>query len=259
MDYKDIFTFKSKDSHEKDIYFLEDFDYLLALNKSEELSFEDDFYLKVFLKKLLFELPSLEIKDFLQIQFENSEHPEDFCDFVFLDVIPAIQTIIKNAMISGNGIEYYKAEKLEGEFIISESVIKNRNYDFRLFYHQAAMFGFVPKFKRIIKILKKLTKQNDTDINNDQMITWKASPNVLGYLVSELASKGYLKTPIYQGKTNNSALTKQILNTFKFSSKTPTFDGLKPYVIKCSSQNEDLDFKLRNLGWDIPEYHDDSK
>ncbi|ARV10124.1 hypothetical protein BTO05_10930 [Winogradskyella sp. PC-19] len=259
MNYKDMFTFKSEDSHEKDIYFLEDFDYLLALNKSEQISFEDDFYLKVFLKKLLFELPSLEINDFLQIQFENSEHPEVFCDFVFLEVIPAIQTIIKNAMISGNGIEYYKAEKLEGEFIISENVIKNRNYDFRLFYHQAAMFEYVPKFKRIIKILKKLTKQNDKNINNGQIITWKASPNVLGYLVSELASKGYLKTPIYQGKTNNSELTRQVLKSFKFTCKTPSFDGLKPYVIRGSSQNEDLDYKLRNLGWDIPKYDDDSK
>ncbi|TBV27921.1 hypothetical protein DMZ43_02435 [Meridianimaribacter sp. CL38] len=251
MSFKKYFAFK-RDNDSGNEYLLDDYDFLLTRYSDLNLTFENDFYLKVCLRKMLFDLSRMEIKSFLEVQLDNSENPDEFFELILSEIIPAIKTIISNAQINGFGIEYYKSIELENDFVASEGIIRNRFYDYRLFYHETSLFKYEMKFERIVEILKNFTNTYEENKTRDNIIIWKANPNILAYLISELANKGYLDAPLRNGKINNTQLTKQLLNTFKFVDKKPTFNGLKQFVIQNSEENEKLDYKLRGLGWEIP-------
>ena len=87
------------------------------------------------------------------------------------------------------------------------------------------------QIKFIIKSLKfwkgefeKMQNENAKQNVNVEKLKWNCSPSILGYLITELANKGYIEYPLYNGEINPTGLAKICFAIFDTNS---TLDNLK--------------------------------
>jgi len=253
MNYKNAFAFKTKKEDEFNDFLLPNYDYLLTCYPQRNLKFDEGFYLNVFLKTLLFDLSILEIKEFLEIQLVNCNNPDEFIEVLDLEVIPQINTIIDGAELEGYGIEYYKSEKLEGDFVSSEGVIKNRNYDMRLFFHQTAFKKLSSKFEKIITILTGYISDLHTvqEVENNLSFKWIAGPSQLAVIFLELINLGYVEAEFYRGELNKKKLAEGLSFAFGIGEKF-NVRSLEAYLNENGSKYSETRGKFTERGFKIP-------
>lgn len=256
MDYKRIFAFKKTKEDQTNNFLITDYDYLIDKYENQELKFEDDFYLRIFLKILLFEISIHEVEEFLDIQLINSNQPKLFFDLLELTIIPSIDTIIQNAALNLNGIDYYKPEKLEGNFISTESVIKNRDFDYRLFHHQTVVFKYETKFRKIIEILNNYinieeSKDDKGEKHNDICFSWVGGASQLAVVILELIGAGYINSETYRGELNKKKLAESLSKVFGIKD-TYKVKSLEIYLNENGKKYNGAFKKFDDLKFKIP-------
>lgn len=220
-----------------------------------EKKFEKDFYLNVFLKKALFDVDILELEDFLIYQNENTSKSEKFIKILKLKILPSIKVIITNASISFTGIDkYHQQIKLEGDFIETEGVIKNRNYEFHMFYHKVAVFNLEEDLKeRAIIISDYINKIENIEINNNtETLNWCGKPSHLAFIISQLIDEGYIQAPVKKdNEINHSEISRIILKIFSFQ-KAPSPETLRRYLNNNDDKHLNLKKSFDNAGYHLP-------
>lgn len=228
-------------------YFLDNFDcYLPKLEK--------DFYLRVLLKKLLFDIDILEVEYFLSFQYDNSKNPTDFIRALKYKVLPSIEKIIGNANISFDGWSSYTSEIiLENDFIETEGVIKNKFYTLEMFYQWTAFDKLEEDLKERVNIILDFNKkieqiENSFDIKK---LSWEGKPSHLAFLIRNLVDEGYITPPLNANKEINcSELARQILTAFNIQKgKINTF---RIYLDSESDKHFQIKNNFNNQGFHLP-------
>ncbi|MFK7832090.1 MAG: hypothetical protein AB8B52_02325 [Winogradskyella sp.] len=253
MNYKNAFGFKMKEEDELNNFLLPNYDYLLTHYPQKGLRFDEGFYLNVFLKTLLFDLSIRNVKEFLEIQLVNCNNPDEFIQVLDLEVIPQIKTIIDGAALDGYGIGYYKSEKLEGDFVSSEGIIKNRNYDMRLFLHQTAFKKLSSKFERVIRVLTEYISDSHTlqEAENDLSFKWIAGPSQLAIIFIELINSGYVEAEFYRGELNKKKLAESLAFVFGIKEKY-NVRSIEAYLNENGSKYSETRDKFTDQEFKIP-------
>ncbi|GAA4235698.1 hypothetical protein GCM10022291_18300 [Postechiella marina] len=219
-----------------------------------EPKLEKDFYLKVFLKKALFDIDILELEDFLTFQNDNSINPERFIKTLKLKVLPSIKTIIKNAYSSlAGGMEYYKEIKLEDGFIETEGTIKNSEFEYYMFYHWTHIGKLTEEFEERHSITLNFIEKLSSTNTNSTPLNWCGKPSHLAFLVRSLIDEGYISPPTGKDKEINlTELSRQIISAFNLESKT-TPNTLRVYLNSESEKHINLKKNFDNQGFNLPD------
>jgi hypothetical protein len=220
-----LFTERKKTQHQVPNYFLNNYNYYLP-------KLEKEFYLKYFLRELLFDLDIVEVDEFLDNQYANSKNQGQFIKIITLKVIPAIDNIINNAQTSMSEGGYYEEIKLEDGFIETEGVVKNEKYELRMFYHLTSLQNLeedlLYRKKLIVDYLARINALTDNE--NTNLLKWRGKPAHLAFIISQLIDKRFIDAPIKtNGEINYTELSKQILTSFKLDSN-PKIDTLRKYA-----------------------------
>ena len=254
MNYKEAFavdkTFYSErkmDSNYKENRFeLKNFDYY----KPKLVA---DFYLKYFTRQLLIETDILELEDFLQYHFDCCENSDKFSSILEFKIIPKIKEIIECAQMSLEGSGYYDEIKLDDGFVESEGVIHNAMYDYRLINHYIAYCDLQNDIKKRGEIINSFLTKNIPD-NNVNVLKWIGKPSHLAYMISQFIQEGYIEAPMKRdGEINYTELSKQILNSFNFSSKSPSVETLRRYCNVESDKFLPINEKFIKEGFYLPD------
>jgi hypothetical protein len=253
--YQNIFAIdeisflKRKEKKEKcPEYFLNNFNYYYP-------KLEENFYLKYFIRELLFDIDILYVDEFLDVQFENSKNPDKLLKIITLKVIPAIDNIINNNkfMISEGG--YYNEIRLDDGFIETEGIIKKENYEYSSFYHITALGNLTEDLKQRRAIVCKYVEnivaiKNNT---NQNLITWSGKVSYLAFLIRNLVDEGYISPPKKKNKEINlSELSRQILASFQIVDGT-TDNTLRVYLDSEHHKHIDIKKKFNNQGFHLPD------
>ncbi len=154
----------------------------------------------------------------------------------------AIDELNRNfSRINTNGDKRKYLSKLKGEISASESWIK-ANLELTDLRKQS-----LESFKKNVKLLlNSLPKET----LSKEKLEWASSPSILGFLVCELASKGYIKAPLHNGEVNASELARICLKIFDTNSTHGTLRK------ECNPQSNSL--RDKKFKFTIP-YADDLK
>jgi hypothetical protein len=220
------------------------------MSKINNLKFEEDFYLKVFLKKILFEIESYEVEDFLNEQFENTKDKDVFLKVIRSKVIPLAKEIIDNPGYS-TFEKYHEEIVIYEDFVETREVVKNLTFELNYFKNLVFFSKHKEDIKYRIEIIYNFCKEEES--SKEDKLTWIGKSSDLAYLIGEFCRKGYIEKPLRNGNINNTKLARQLLNSFNFKDEKPTNDGLRQYIIDTSSEFNRVDFNLREKGWEIPE------
>jgi len=253
--YQDVFTidnllFKDRKEKKESVpqYMLKNFSYY-------QPKLEKEFYLKHFIRELLFEIDILEVKTFLEFQFGNSKHQDKFLDIITLKVLPKIDTIIDHAQASFTGNSYYNEIPLEDDFVETEGVIKNPNYDDDMFYHLTALGRLRNDLaqRKIIISDYVATMHRSRNNNNPELLKWSGKPSHLAFLIRQLVDQGYIEAPRGNDKEINlSALTRNVMASFNCE-KELKFNTLKPFLDTESDQYFKLNENFKKQKFRLPD------
>ena len=252
MNYKEAFAIDSKTfenrkedkSSEKHKFTLNNFDYY-------QPKLVDDFYLKYFIKELLFETDIFELKDFLEYHYDYCENPEKYYKILDFKVIPKIEEIIDNAELSIGGREYYDEKHLEDGFVETEGVIKNYDYDYRMMNHRAAWDKLQNDFKKRIEIIKVFVKNYKGD-DVVKPLKWIAGPSQLAIVVRELIDKGYMQADETRGEINNAQLARELFKVFAIE-ECVSSKSIEIYLSPVNMRNIKAKKKFEDCGFCIPD------
>ncbi|MBU2974991.1 hypothetical protein [Zobellia sp. B3R18] len=215
---------------------------------------ESDIYLRVFIKKLLFEVDILDIDNFLDYQYEHSEEPIKLINIIELKVLPAIDNIVSNASLSLNS-GYPSKNKLEDNFVEIDGVYKNDQYEFSLFYHKTAFLKLSQELKaRKAQISNWLKSLNNLEVNPMNYLKWSGKPSHLAYIIRNLVDQGYIIAPVGNNQEINlSELARQIQKSFLMDKGE--LNTLRIYLStesekyqKLNESFEKQEFKIPNSG-----------
>ena len=78
---------------------------------------------------------------------------------------------------------------------------------------------------------EKLKSNEQTSSTDIQKLKWNCPPSVLGWLITELANKGYIEYPLYNGEPNPTGLAKTCFGIFEL-------DTTKENLIKEFNSNK---------------------
>jgi hypothetical protein len=253
MNYKEAFAideifFKDLtdiDKDEKHKFQLYNFNYY-------EPKLVDDFYLKYFIRELLFQTDILELKDFLEYHYDYCDNPEKYYNILDFKVIPKIQEIIDNAEILLNGRQYYDEKPLEDGFVETDGIIKNFDYDYPSMISRTARGCLQNEFKKRIEIVKVFVEayKNDTVV---KPLKWTAGPGTLGYIIRELVDLGYIEADMYKGDVNSSDLARKLLEVFNLNEHSSP-DSLSKFLNPNSKKYISIKKKFDDKKFSIPSY-----
>ena len=96
----------------------------------------------------------------------------------------------------------------------------------------------------VLNLVEKLqpNKIGKTDI---QKLKWNCSPSILGWLITELANKGYIEYPIHNGDPNPTGLAKMCFSIFEL-------DTTKENLIKEFNSNKNTLSDTKRAKFTIP-------
>lgn len=252
--YQNIFaldevSFKERKKTDEDYpaYALNNYNYY-------ESMLEKDFYLRVFIKKSLFDIDILELDDFLFFQYENTENQEKFLKILELKIIPTFDKIINNANFSLEGGRYFNQTELEDGFAETEGVIKNKNYEFSVFYHKTVADNLSEDLKQrktiILSFIKKISELGN--ITTHKQLRWSGKPAHLAFIISQLAAEGYIDAPLKNdNEINYTEFSRIILESFSFQ-KNPSIDTLRRYLNSDDEKHISLKNNFDNFGFHLP-------
>lgn len=253
MNYKEAFdidgkTFKDRKedkSSDKPKFQLNNFSYY-------EPKLVDDFYLKYFIKELLFQTDILELKDFLIYHYDYCDNPEKYYDILDFKVVPKIEEIIEHAQVSlMGGRGYYDEKKLEDGFVETEGVIKNYDYDYQMMNHRAAWCKLQNEFKKRVEIIKVFVEEYK---NYDAVkpLKWMSGASQLAIVVRELIDKGYLSADETGGEVNNAQLARELFKVFAID-ECKSSKSIEIYLSSGNKRNISAKKKFESLGFFIPD------
>ncbi|RCW93637.1 hypothetical protein [Winogradskyella arenosi] len=218
-----------------------------------EPKLENDFYIKYFIKELLFEIDILEVDDFLQYHFENCKNADLNLSVLELKIVPKTKDIIINAkaFLDVNNT-YYNEILLEDGFIETEGIIKNSQYEYGQMLHFTGFNNLQNDLEqRLELILTFTTKSKETE--NENVLTWTGKPTHLAFIISQLLNNEYIDAPLKNdGEINYTELSKQIQNSFNFTNKTPSIETLRRYTNIESEKYYKLNDNFKEKGFYLP-------
>ncbi|WP_047549050.1 hypothetical protein [Psychroserpens sp. Hel_I_66] len=224
-----------------------------------EPKLEEDFYLRYFIKEILFNVPINNLNDFIVFQYNNCKSPDDFLGVLENEVIPILYDIIENARLSMTGGQYYNQMALEDGFIETEGVIKHYEYELFHFYHLVAFHRNKNQISRRIVIVKNFFEEI-TAIEENKIIAplkWIAGPAQLGYIISALVQKGYVDPPLKSnGTVNFTQLAKDVLTTFHMKDHN-SVDSLRGYLNPNTYKHIEIQKHFNNHGFTLPKRSDE--
>ncbi len=253
--YKDIFTidnvlFKERKEKKESVpkYVLKNFNYY-------QPKLEKEFYLKHFIRELLFDIDILEVEVFLEFQFGNSQYQDEFLKIISLKVLPKIDTIIDHAQASFTGHGYYNEIPLEDDFVKTEGVIKNPNYDDSMFYHLTALGHLHNDLaqRKIIISEYVATIHRSRNNNNPDLLKWRGKLSHLAFLTRQLVDQGYIEAPTGNDKEINlSALTRNVMASFNCE-KELNFNTIRSFLNSASDRYFKLNENFEKEGFSLPD------
>src|SRR5690606_25061918 len=253
MNYKEAFAVdeiyyserKKDSSYEATKFELKNFDYYKP-------KLVDDFYLKYFTRKLLIEIDILEIKDFLQFHYDYCENQDIYISILKYKILPKIEELVEFAQPSFEGGGYHDVTKLEDGFVESEGVVHNSKYDYDSINHYVAFNNLQNDIKKRAEIITSFYSKLNQNISVNAL-KWNGKPTHLAYIISQLVNEGYIDAPLKSdGEINYTELSKQIINSFNFSSKEPSIETLRRYSSNESEKYFPLDVKFKQEGFYLP-------
>lgn len=259
MNYKDIFavneiSFKQLNANHESTE-----DYFLNNYSHYDDKLENDFYLKSFLKKIMFEVHINNLNDFINFQYNNSNIPDDFINVLDNEVVPTIKDIVQNANLSLDSFGgFYDQTVLEDGFALSEGVIKHSLYTYQHFSHLVALNKnknhILKKTEILEKFLKDINELEEGSINSP--LKWNAGPAQLGYIISKLVQNGYIEAPLKSSFKNNdpvnyTRLAKSILSAFNVEGHN-SIDSLRIYLSPTSVKYIEIEKHFNHLGFNLP-------
>lgn len=251
--YKDIFAIDEASFQERKIkneiapsFFLNNFNsYCPALEK--------DFYLRYFIRELLFEVEITEVHEFLEVHFENTKNKVKLAKVIKYKIVPAIDRIVRKANYSQSSNQYFDEIPLEDGFVSTEGVVKNSLYEFDTFYHLTHVNDLKEDlFERKAMILDYL---NPEILTKKDKLIWSGKPTHLAFIIGELVENGYIMPPLNKnGDTNFTHLAKQILESFDFKPeiKIPTVDSIRKCANRSEYQGESLLNSFEKNDYSLP-------
>ncbi|MDO5978997.1 hypothetical protein [Flavivirga spongiicola] len=217
-------------------------------------SLEKDFYLRVFLKKSLFEIDILELEDFLSFQYENSKDEEKLIKTLKLKILPSTEKIINNANFSLEGGDYFDQTALEDGFVKSDGLVKHREFEFSMFYHWAACKNLIEDLQERKTILLDYIKMTESLKNNNNLnlLNWHGKPSHLAFFISQLIENGYIEAPKKEnGEIHYKALAIEVQNSFKIRKEVKR-ETLSKFMSPDNEKNQSLKISFEKAEYYMP-------
>lgn len=255
MLYKDLIAIDSVPNHKKnndvsDIankYQLNNYSYY-------ESKFLDDFYLKYYIHKLLFETDIMDLMDFIKYHYINCGNPEKHIKLLDFKVVPKIEEIIENAQIDMNPGRNYKVKELdEGFFETDSGVILHRKYDYSFMQHYVAALHLQKDLAKRVSIINDFIEVRQNRRLGQEQLIWTGKPSHLAYFVAKFIEEGYIEPPRKgDGDINNKELSNVIHSTFRFESNKPSLETLNKYGNVDTDKYNKLNERFSNHGFHLP-------
>ncbi|GFZ81117.1 hypothetical protein GCM10011531_09140 [Aquaticitalea lipolytica] len=247
MNYKDAFAIEEKSCLNQNE---NDYKFNLKNYNHFEPRLIDDFYFKYFIRTLLFETKTIELRAFLQHHYDFCNNPELYYSVLEFEVIPKIEEIIDNACFSLEERGYYNEELLEDGFSISEGVIQNYDFDFSLMFHQTLLFRKQNEFKLKIKIINEFILDYKGK-NEKRPLKWVAGPSQLAIIIQELILQGYLDADTRNGEVNYRKLARELYEVFDIKEcESPS--SIEIYLSPGNKRYKGAKDKFDNVNFFIP-------
>jgi len=246
MDYKEFFAVVNI-TNEKSNYELKNYD-------CYEPKLEKEFYLKYFVKELLFEVDILEIEDFLDYHYSESSNADLLVKILKQKIVPTIKTVMSQAELDLSGGGAFKQIDLEDGFIESEGVIRKPEYELDHLLHLTALNNLKYDLEERLNVIKDyVTKIENLNSNkNPNLLKWKGKPSHLALIIRELIDYGYIEAPVRHNKDINiSELARNILSSFNVVNST-TENTLREYSKEDSFKYTTLRDSFRDKGFCLP-------
>ncbi|NNF85109.1 MAG: hypothetical protein HKM26_01055 [Winogradskyella sp.] len=252
MNYKDVFKFSNVEKGNNE-YSLKDYDYVIDKYSNKNFKFEEDFYLRVFLKKLLFDTDIVELEDFLEFQFNSSNSPIIYLKLLDRKIVPKTKEIIKKAQFSPAEVGYFNETKLIDGFIETEGVIKKWEYDYAFFLHSVYVRNLKEDLEKRIEIVEEFIKKFGSGMINENLLTWKGKPSHLAYFISQFIEEGYIEAPKKDnGDINLQSLSNMLFNSFNFPMRPSAETFIKYGNIDNQNKYYKLNKRFNDNGFHIP-------
>lgn len=91
---------------------------------------------------------------------------------------------------------------------------------------------------------------------NTGKIKWLGNASHLGYIIYQLADKGFIEYPLHIGEVNYTGLAERLLNAFEFKDKTPPKKYLSEQINPDSENNKLSNANKLKLKLNIPNLQD---
>lgn len=214
-----------------------------------EPKLESEFYIKYFTNVLLFDIDILEVKDFLQYQYDYCDNPDFYFSILEYKITPKIKEIIENAVMNIVGA-WNEENILEDGFFETDGIIKNSKYEYSIMLHKVSYQSLQNDLKKRIEIITSfLTTYMDKHVVKP--LKWIAGPSQLAIVVRELIDQGYMKADKKQGEINCSKLSRDLMQAFSIedcdSPKT-----IEIYLSNGSKRHAKAKASFENAGFYIP-------
>jgi hypothetical protein len=209
-----------------------------------------DFYLFLFIKKLLLEIDTLDVKRFLDYHYDYCDDPDLLFELLDLKVIPKIQDLIEDAEVNLHNGGYYNEIKLDDGFIESQGVIFNYNYDYSMMKHQISWSKLQNDCKKRIEIIRNFLIEH-LDKEEIQPLKWIAGPSQLGIIIRELIEKGYMEADQSRGEINTAALSKELMKAFSIKN-CESSKSIQIYLSPGNPRYRKAKATFDDLGFCIP-------
>jgi hypothetical protein len=151
----------------------------------------------------------------------------------------------------------------------------NADFEFERFDYENIVFEFLPeklfkisigyvyahKLPELKKELKELEKEQielSMPIENTsaKRLKWLGNTSHLGFIMYQLANKGFIEFPNYNGEINYTGLAERLLNAFEFKDKQPTKKYLSEQINPESENNKISEITKGKLKINITDLQD---
>ncbi|MGY0391196.1 hypothetical protein ACW5R3_01385 [Bizionia sp. KMM 8389] len=248
--YKDAFAIDeisySKRKLEKDFisepFRLNNYDYY-------EPKLDNNFYVRYFINVLLFNTDILELKDFLQYNYDYCNNPDQYFSILDHKIIPKIAELIDNAEMNLLG-GHFKEIILDDGFFETEGVIKHETYEYSTMRHKVSFGNLQNDFKKRIEVIESFlaTYQDKQAV---KPLRWIAGPSHLAIVIRELIDQGYIEADKNRGEINCSKLSRDLMQAF-FIKDCESPKSIEIYLSNGNGRHNRAKKSFENAGFCIP-------
>ena len=250
MKYKDVFAYTDLDYYSQNKKQIQK-DYSLKEYKAYEPKLKEDFYLRYFIFKILFEIDILDYEDFLDFHSNNCKDSIKFIKVLDRKVVPQIEEIIENAMpnfvADGNPNGTY----LGDGFYEDEQRIIKYDYDIQSMYKVIRGKTFVAKYKKKLEVIN-IYISNVNRTKDFEKIKWIGGVSRMGVIFRELYEMQYIEAEVLDnGELNSSAFARKLFKVFDIK-ESKTWNTLSTYLRIDSQKYKETKRELDKNDFNIP-------